>query len=409
MSSASLAFDLRLGNRLPDEVIRRVERVLRLQHGKWDTRVDGGGVLSPQPLLMGQAAWDGLCAQTEQAARELFQFEEEISFSSRLQELVGIPRILRKFLPGCVREAGLRTLRFDFHPTSEGWRLSEVNSDVPGGFIEASVLPQLFRPFQPGTLAPPDPLRTWGGRMQRELREGHIALLHAPGYLEDVQVVLALARELGSQGFHTHILQSPESLRWAGGRARLAHDRNVDLAAVIRFYQAEWLAELPRSTGWRELFRGGGATRVLNPARAVISESKRLPLSWPYLQSDTAAWRRLLPACLDPRELGEAMRQDWVLKAAYANTGDRVHLGSELSQASWNQLLRVARKGPGGWVAQRRFETIAFPSRLGMLRPCVGIYVMAGQVTGAYVRFSRTQVTDAHALEAPLLLVPQGD
>lgn len=30
-------------------------------------------------------------------------------------------------------EHGPRFLRFDFHPTEEGWRLSEANTDVPGG------------------------------------------------------------------------------------------------------------------------------------------------------------------------------------------------------------------------------------------------------------------------------------
>jgi hypothetical protein len=33
--------------------------------------------------------------------------------------------------------AACRIMRFDFHLTSEGWRVSEVNSDVPGGFAEA--------------------------------------------------------------------------------------------------------------------------------------------------------------------------------------------------------------------------------------------------------------------------------
>ena len=37
-----------------------------------------------------------------------------------------------------------RLMRFDLHPTDEGWRLSEVNSDVPGGLNESSLFPELW-------------------------------------------------------------------------------------------------------------------------------------------------------------------------------------------------------------------------------------------------------------------------
>ena len=38
----------------------------------------------------------------------------------------------------------IRLMRYDFHPTIDGkWAVSEVNSDVPGGFAESSLLPEL--------------------------------------------------------------------------------------------------------------------------------------------------------------------------------------------------------------------------------------------------------------------------
>jgi hypothetical protein len=40
--------------------------------------------------------------------------------------------------------AAARVLRFDFHWTDQGWKISEVNSDVPGGYCEASDLPRLM-------------------------------------------------------------------------------------------------------------------------------------------------------------------------------------------------------------------------------------------------------------------------
>lgn len=47
-------------------------------------------------------------------------------------------------------ERHVRLIRFDFHPTTDGWSVSEVNSDVPGGLLmEASVLPRIAQPYFP--------------------------------------------------------------------------------------------------------------------------------------------------------------------------------------------------------------------------------------------------------------------
>ncbi len=32
----------------------------------------------------------------------------------------------------------VRVIRFDFHFTHDGWRISEANTDVPSGYIEAT-------------------------------------------------------------------------------------------------------------------------------------------------------------------------------------------------------------------------------------------------------------------------------
>jgi Glutathionylspermidine synthase preATP-grasp len=307
-----------------------------------------------------------------------------------LQRIIGVPRRLRNLLGTSRDENSMRTLRFDFHPTSTGWLISEVNSDVPGGFGEASVLPILFEAFRGGAVAPVSPLGVWGSLAETEFGKGHIALLHAPGYLEDQQVVLVLGRELKMRGFIPHVIQSPEALQWHNGCACLARNREIRIDAVIRFFQAEWLAKLPTRTGWRELFRGG-ATRVSNPLESVISESKRLPLSFASLNAASDTWRELFPACREPREIDVAARGEWVLKAAYSNTGDAVHIGAF------------------DWVAQRRFETVTLESFRGPVRPCVGIFVIGKRAAGAYVRLSPTQVTDAYALEAPLFVLPEED
>jgi hypothetical protein len=405
--SGSTRNSIVLGERVPIEAMRHIERILQLHHFKWDTHVGDLNVLSPEPFLIAENVWKWLCKKAEQAAQEMFAFEREIACSPTLQEVIGVPRPLQKLFRDFRTQDTLRTLRFDFHPTSTGWLLSEVNSDVPGGFGEASFLPELFEPFRGRAIAATSPLSVWASAAETVLRRGHIALLHAPGYLEDQQVVRVFGRELRTRGFIPHLIQSPESLQWSKGSAYLAQDNSVQIGSVIRFFQAEWLAKLPSRSGWEKLLRGSDSCRVSNPLESVISESKRLPLSFDLINAASHTWRELFPACRDPREISPSEREEWVLKAAYANTGDAVHSGADLPKLTWEKMLRTAQKSPRDWVLQRRFETVTLQSFRGPVRPCVGVYVIGNKAAGAYVRLSTSQITDAHAMEAPLFVLPE--
>ena len=73
---------------------------------------------------------------------------------------------------------------------------------------------------------------------------GDVALLHAPGHLEDTQVALTLGRELRRRGFTPRLVQNPAALRWVKGQAYLD---DVALALVVRFFQAKLAGAVPRA------------------------------------------------------------------------------------------------------------------------------------------------------------------
>ncbi len=362
-------------------------------------------MLSAEPLLIRAAEWNRLCSEAEAAAQELFAVESEIAADKNLLELIGTPRNLWDFLAADQFSNRLRTLRFDFHPTETGWTLSEVNSDVPGGFGEASFLPSHYRNYVTEGSLPADPLSVWGDAVQSELSGGKVALLYAPGFLEDEQVVRVLARQLMNRGLESYLIQSPSALEWRHGYASLRIDNRAKIEAVIRFYQVEWLSQLPKRAGWENLLKPGRHTRVINPTISAISESKRLELCLERVTAKSTTFQNLSPECREPHEIEGLPRADWVLKATYSNTGDAVHLGGDMTFENWSRLLRTAKRDPRGWVAQRRFETLALQSTAGLVKPCVGVFVIGGRAAGAYVRLSRTQVTNAYALEAPLFIM----
>jgi glutathionylspermidine synthase len=297
--------------------------------------------------------------------------------------------------------AAIRVMRFDFHWTTTGWHISEVNSDVPGGYCESSSFTRLIAAEFPALHHAGDPAQTWVDAMAR-LQSGPIALLCAPGFMEDQQVVSYLAQRLRKHGCDA-ILAEPRQLRWYKGHAHLNGTR---LGAIVRFYQAEWLCRLPRRCGWTN-FVAGGKTPVTNPGAAILSESKRFPLVWDHLPFDPSAWRRLLPETRDPREAPWQDDDSWLIKSAYCNTGDTVTIRRMADAKRWRSAARAARWHPGQWLAQKRFETVPLSSPIGRIYPCIGIYVIDGVAAGAYARVSPTPVIDYSATDVALLLNPE--
>jgi hypothetical protein len=294
-------------------------------------------------------------------------------------------------------------VRFDFHPTADGWRISEANSDVPGGYAESSHLPRLMAGHFPGLRPTGDPLAAVADALvhDRVGRAGVAGLLAAPGYMEDQQVVACLADALRSRGWTT-TLGHPGQVVWADGVAALrSPDGPVPLDVAVRFFQGEWLARLP-AAAWRNFFRGG-RTPVCNPGVGLLAESKRFPLVWDDLRTPVPTWRALLPETRDPRHVPWRKHPDWLLKAAFANNGDEVH-DRGWSPRTWGRAARTVRLWPGDWAAQRRFEPLRLVTPDGMMFPCLGVYTVDGRAAGIYGRLAPRPVIDYAAVDVAVLV-----
>jgi hypothetical protein len=82
--------------------------------------------------------------------------------------------------------------------------------------------------------------------------------------------------------------------------------------AIVRFYQAEWLARLHCRAAWAPLFRGGH-TPVANPGSAALAESKRLPLVFEDLKASMTTWRQLLPETRAPEDAPFWRDEGWLV------------------------------------------------------------------------------------------------
>jgi glutathionylspermidine synthase len=297
------AHDLRAERPVDAETRSALRRRALLDGCKWDPQVGDVDTLASFPLVMKSSTWKRIASQAEQLTAEAIAAEDEISRRPELLNMLGLPhslcRVLAEKTP--TTPAAGRVMRFDFHYTTQGWRISEANSDVPGGFSEASCFTTLIAEHFPNLRPAGNPVEDWSNALATAASpSGAVALLSAPGFMEDYQVVTFLAARLRERGCRPH-LAKPEQIHWRDGIAQLNtvwHRGPLD--AIVRFYQAEWLSRLPENIGWKHIFRGG-RTRVANPALAVISESKRFPLTWERLSAALPTWRDLLPETRDPR------------------------------------------------------------------------------------------------------------
>ena len=105
------------GGRLPQVAAKRLGQI------------KGNGALAVAVAVYGNRAYEDALLETADILKE--KGFKVVAAVAALAE----HSIMRRF-------AAL--MRYDFHPVKEGdWAVSEVNSDVPGGFAEASLMPEV--------------------------------------------------------------------------------------------------------------------------------------------------------------------------------------------------------------------------------------------------------------------------
>ena len=374
---------------------------------KWDPQVGDACVLARMPLVIARAAWTDVIATAEALAVETLAAERELAGRPDLHRALGLPRPVRRALrrveDGGFPAEAARLIRFDFHFTTDGWRISEANSDVPGGLNEASGLPIAIAPRYPWAAPVGDPAEAYACAIRACAGdEGIVALIHATAYSDDQQMMCYVAARLEAAGLRTH-LASPAHLRWVDGRAALDTAWwKGPLACVVRFFPAEWLCALPSFAGWSAFF-SGARTPVSNPATAILTQTKRFPLVWDALREPLATWRAVLPETRDPRDAPWRTSDQWVVKPALGRVGAGVGIREAVEARDMRRIERQVRLWPGHWIAQRRFDVVPVEIDGVRLFPCLGVYTLDARVVGAYGRLAPVPLVDARAADAAVL------
>ncbi len=389
---------------------------------KWDPQVEDVSILAPFPLVMGAEVWTGLSRMAERLSDEILAAEAEIIRRPELWRTLGMGWVVRRALRSAGRNAANgsepqvspapisalpRVMRIDFHPSAEGWTMSEANTDVPGGFNEAAGFTRLVEGHYPGLEMAGDPGKALAEAVARRITSGgRVALVHATAYTDDHQVMIYLSREFESRGLQP-VLLAPDQLRWTPeGIPSAACDwfsGSVDF--IVRFFPGEWLPNLSRSSGWPWFF-GAARTPIANPATALLTQSKRFPLVWDELDTPLPTLRQLMPETVHPPRAAWQKDGFWVVKPAFGRVGDSIGMRGVTQPKAWAKIARQVRRHPRFWVAQRRFEPVAVETPEGPRYPCIGVYVIDGRAAGIYGRIAPKPLIDHTAQDVAVLIRP---
>lgn len=395
------------GAPLAADAYAAVRRTTILRCGKWDPQFEDLSVLCEFPIVLRRSEWQRIAALAEQLAAETRAAECELVRRPELHPRLGLPRAIRRALRRAgtsAPEDGPRVMRFDFHLTTAGWRITEVNSDVPGGFIEASGFAREVAVCYPSLRLAGDPAAAYADAWERRLGPGALVVLaHATAYTDDRQVMVYLSKQLEARGLRS-CLASPADLAWRAGRAAVQTAWHTgEAAGVLRFFPAEWLPNLPRRCGWEHFFHSSRIP-LSNPATALLTQSKRFPLVWPQLQTPLPGWRNLLPETVAPNRRQTEAWDDWVFKPALGRVGEDVAIRGVTGEDQWKRIRRAIRWSSGDWIAQRRFEAAAVAGPQGPVFPQVGVYTVDGAAAGIYGRLARRPLIDCWSQDVAILI-----
>lgn len=373
---------------VPEEYRTQYRRDVMFDGYKWDLQAGEQSTISPYVLLFEPDEMTPLIENAIALYNETIAMEQELQKNPQLVLEMGISQEMTGALCNCNPQAHVRFMRFDFHPTTDGWRISEVNSDVPAGYPEASVLPKLARVYFPGYSMCGCFGEVFAKRASLIFPKGStIAYLHDTHTVEDYQIMRYLGDLLETHGYKS-IYVSPEHIKWKDNKA-------IGLGGIVRYFPVEWL-EFAKGVDWRGFVNA--KTPSCNHPIALLTQSKRLPLVWDKLNADTTTWKKLLPETKCPSTLSG--RTGWILKPAFGRVGQGINIPGTVSEQEEHEICKAANENPAQWVAQKMFDSMP----IDKLHINVGMFVIDGEFGGCYARISRTPKIDEDASEIPILV-----
>lgn len=380
---------------------------------KWDPQFLDSNTIAKYALVITQEEHEELVRLTEKLDKETTSAEEFLNQHLELAKPLALPKKVSKEIKKMKNyEAGkhIRLMRYDFHPTIEGkWAVSEVNSDVPGGFAEASFMPQAaLELLQEKNLW----YKNFGDILVKAFSEkvvsnGRIMMVHCTSYSDDRQVMQFLGDRLEEKGFRV-IYAAADHLRFQDTEAISILDGNEGkIDAIFRFTPLEWLTDI-KPKRWQGYF--DTTTVSCNHPIAIFAQTKRFPLVWDTLEQNginMSTWRELLPDTIEVK--AAKGKEGYIYKPACGRVGEKISIEEACQGDEYKKIIADVKKHPKKYLAQKRFHSKPLTGENGeKFHVCLGSYTVEGEHAGYYARISTSPRIDSNAADIPVLIEGNG-
>lgn len=387
---------------------------------KWDPQFLDNNTVAKYALVITEEEHRQISSLTESLDRETRAAEQ---FLNEHQELVGPLKLTRQlrgdigYMSNYNPNQHIRLTRYDFHPVSDvegGWAISEVNSDVPGGFAEASLMPlaaiESINRAHISQIMEKEAYHvvSFGDVMVEAVEKkvkagGRIMLVHCTCYSDDRQVMQFLGDRLKAEGYQV-IYGAVEHVNFKDKKAYCVLDGNEgELDAIFRFTPLEWFKDI-KPKRWQGYFNT--ETVSCNHPVAIYAQTKRFPFIWDVLEANgisMSTWRSLLPETIDVKSA--TGREGYIYKPAYGRVGDGISIREALDIKEYEKIMKDVGRHPSRYVAQKKFASIPLKGEGGEeYHVCLGSYAIDGAHGGYYARISSTPRIDSNAADIPVLI-----
>ena len=398
---------------IPSDMYNEYKLDVMLDCYKWDPQFCDNNTVAKYALVLSEKEHVELKLLTEKLIKETIEAENFLNKNLKYTKALEIPNKFRsdiKSMKNYNPEKHIRLMRFDFHPTLENkWAVSEVNSDVPGGFAEATLMNRKAL----GYLSNENYYAISFGNFladaikKKVCQGGKIMLVHCTSYSDDRQVMQFLGDKLSGMGYEV-IYAAADQLKFENGKAiSILNNREGEVDGIIRFSPLEWVADM-KTKNWHGYFNT--ETVSCNHPIAIFAQTKRFPFVWDLLESkgiDLSTWRKLLPETLEVND--KKVDDKFIYKPVYGRVGENISIKEACKDDEYKKILKDVKRHPKKYLAQKKFNSRPLTNEDGEeFHVCIGSYGVENSHAGYYARISRSPRIDSYAADIPVLIEKEG-
>lgn len=375
---------------------------------KWDPQFLDNNTIAKYVLVITQQEHEELKKLTEKLDEETRAAEEFLNENQSLLKPLALPKKVSKEIRNMENydpNIHIRLMRYDFHPTTDGkWAVSEVNSDVPGGFAEGSFMPKTAMKLLQEQFHYINFGEIMTDAIAKKVPEnGRIMMVHCTCYSDDRQVMQFLGDRLKEKGYQV-IYGAADHLRFKDNCAYSILDGNEGkIDGIFRFTPLEWLADI-KPKKWQGYF--DTTTVSCNHPIAMYAQTKRFPLIWDVLERQGLSlktWRELLPDTLEVK--AAKGKEGYIFKPACGRVGEKISIKEACKGDEYKKILADVKRNPKKYLAQKRFDSRSLMGENEeAFHVCLGSYAVDGKHSGYYARISTSPRIDSNAADIPVLI-----